>query len=75
MLANFVTKKDVLSAEILWTLQTISAHHSCKSNEKVWGIFQAVFPDSAIASNFVCGEMKTAYIFARLSWQNTLKNY
>ena len=25
-LANFVAKNDVLSAEILWTLQTISAH-------------------------------------------------
>ena len=42
-LANFVAKNDVLSAEILWTLQTISAHYSYKSNEKVGKIFQAMF--------------------------------
>ena len=61
-LANFVGKNDVLSAEILWTLQTISAHYSYKSNEKVGKIFQAMFPDSVIASKFACGEKKTAYL-------------
>lgn len=63
-LENFVTKNDVLSAEILWTLQTISAHYSYKSNEKVGKIFQVMFPDSAIASRFACGEKKTAYLCA-----------
>lgn len=61
-LANFVAKNDVLSAEILWTLQTISAHYSYKSNEKVGKIFQAMFPDSVIASKFSCGDKKTAYL-------------
>jgi len=60
-LANFVGKNDVLAAEILWTLQTISTHYSYKSNEKVGKICQAMFPDSAIASKFACGEKKTAY--------------
>ena len=55
-------KNDVLSAEILWTLQTISAHYSYKSNENVRKIFQAMFPDSVIASKFACGEKKTAYL-------------
>ena len=64
MLANFVAKNDVLSAEIVWTLQTISAHYSYKSNEKVGKIFQAMFPDSMIASKFACGEKKTAYLCA-----------
>ena len=74
-LANFVGKNDVLSAEILWTLQTISAHYSYKSNEKVGNIFQAMFPDSVIASKFACrGEKKTAYLCTP-AWQSTLKNY
>ena len=42
-LANFVGKNDTLSAEILWTLQTISAHYSYKSNEKVRKIFRLCF--------------------------------
>ena len=61
-MANFVGKNDVLSAEILWTLQMISAHYSYKSNKKVRKIFQAMFPDSVIASKFACGEKKTAYL-------------
>ena len=32
---TLLEKNDVLSAKILWTLQTISAHYSYKSNEKV----------------------------------------
>ena len=51
----------MLSAEILWTLQTISAHYSYKSNENVGKMFQAMFSDSVIASKFACGE-KTAYL-------------
>ena len=57
-----MAKNDVLSAEILWTLQTISAHYSYKSNEKVGKIFQAMFPDSVIASKFSCWEKKTAHL-------------
>ena len=30
--SNFVSKNDMLKAEILWTLHTITAHHSYKSN-------------------------------------------
>ena len=35
---------------------------SYKSNENVRKIFQAMFPDSVIASKFACGEKKTAYL-------------
>ena len=55
-------KNDVLSTEILWTLQTISNNYSYKSNENVGKIFQAMFPDSVITSKFACGEKKTAYL-------------
>ena len=54
----------MLAAEILWILQTTSAHYSYKSNEKVGKIFQAIFPDSAIASKFASSEKKTAYLCA-----------
>lgn len=63
-LANFVGKNHVLTAEILWTLQTKSAQYSYKSNKKVGKIFQAMFPDGAIASKFACSEEKTAYLCA-----------
>lgn len=49
----------MLPAEILWTLQTISAHYSYKSNEKVGKIFQAMF---VCLSKFACGEKNTAYL-------------
>ena len=44
--------------------KTISAHYSYKSNEKVGEIFQAMLPDSAIATKFACDEKKTAYLCA-----------
>ena len=59
---DFVRKNDVLRAEVLWTLHTVSAHYSYKSNENVGKVFQAMFPDSVIASKFSCGEKKTAYL-------------
>ena len=49
---DFVRKNDVLRAEVLWTLHTVSAHYSYKSNENVKQVFQAMFPDSVIASKF-----------------------
>jgi hypothetical protein len=56
-----VVKNDVLDAEILWTLKTVRNHASYKSNENIEKIFKRMFPDSAIASKFTCGERKTAY--------------
>ena len=51
---------DVLKAEIIWTLHTIAAHTSSKSSEEVGKFLQAMFPDSAIAEKFTCGEKKTS---------------
>ena len=52
----------MLKAEIIWTLHTITAHTSFKSNEEVGKILQAMFPDSATAAKFTCGEKKTSYM-------------
>ena len=61
-ISTYVNKDDVLKAEILWTLQSVTAHNSYKSNENVGKVLQAMFPDSAIAAKFTCGEKKTAYM-------------
>ena len=59
---NLVNRNQaIMKAEILWTLKTVTSHCSYKSNENINDIFQAMFPDSAIAKGFRCGERKTAY--------------
>ena len=60
-LEKFVSKTDVLKAEVKWTIQTAVNHNSYKSNETVGPLFKAMFPDSKIAEKFTCGERKTAY--------------
>ena len=59
---NLVNRNQaIMKAELLWTLKTVTSHCSCKSNENINDIFQAMFPDSAIAKGFCCGEHKMAY--------------
>ena len=58
-LEKFVSKTDVLKAEVMWTIQTVVNHNSYKSNETVGPLFKAMFPDSKIAEKFICGERKT----------------
>ena len=59
---KYVTKNQVLKAEILWTLKTVTSHCSYKSNENVSDVFRSMFPDSEIAKRFTCGERKTSYL-------------
>lgn len=59
---EFVTKEEVLKAEILWALNIIECHHSYKSCEGIGGLFCKMFPDSSIAAQFMCGEKKSAYL-------------
>ena len=54
--------RDVLRAEILWCLNTVTKHHSFKSSERSADLFQAMFPDSGIAAKFACGERKCNYL-------------
>ncbi|CAM1297534.1 Uncharacterised protein g1835 [Pycnogonum litorale] len=53
---------ELLKAEILWTLYSVTAHHSYRSNAIVGKLFASMFPDSDIASKFSCGEKKSAYL-------------
>ena len=53
---------DRLKAELLWTLQTVAKHQSYHSNDDIGALFTLMFPDSATAQGFSCGENKTAYL-------------
>ena len=57
-----VTRDETLKAEILWALKATMSHYSYKSCEGTSKLFQAMFPDSRIASQFSCGEKKCAYL-------------
>ena len=57
-----VTRDETLTAEIMWALKVIMSHYSYKPCEGTSKLFQAMFPDSRIASQFSCGEKKCAYL-------------
>ena len=61
-MSNFVTNDEVLSAEIIWTVKTVVSHYSCSSSANTNTLFQKMFPDSAIARKFSCGETKCSYL-------------
>lgn len=61
-LSSYVSKNDVLDAEIKWSLKTVNNHYSFNSCEGVSSLFKDMFPDSNIAKQFTCGPTKCAYI-------------
>ena len=61
-LDQFVTKNDVLKAEVLWVLKVVTSHFSYKSCEGMNELFLKMFPDSNVAKQFACGESKCARI-------------
>ena len=62
VMAKSVTRDETLKAEMLWALKAIMSHYSYKSCEGTSKLFQAMFPDSRIVSQFSCGEKKCAYL-------------
>ena len=59
---DFVTKDEVLKAEILWALHVIESHQSYRSCQGIGTLFHRMFPDSGIASQFQCAEKKASYL-------------
>ncbi|XP_062374792.1 uncharacterized protein LOC134062699 [Sardina pilchardus] len=53
---------DTMKAEVLWALNTVVKHQSCRSNDGIGELFQMMFPDSTIGKTFQCGRDKTSYI-------------
>ena len=51
----------MLKAEKLLTLKLITSPYSFNSSKDTSQLFSAMFPDSQIARQFVCGERKAAY--------------
>ncbi|KAI0212050.1 Nucleoporin NUP35 [Lamellibrachia satsuma] len=61
-ITSHVTTHDHWRAEVLWTMKVVSSHYSYVSCMETDRLFQLMFPDSAIAKSFSCGEKKIAYI-------------
>ena len=61
-IASHVTTDDHWRAEVLWAMKVVSSHYSYVSCMETDRLFQLMFPDSAIAKSFSCGEKKSAYI-------------
>lgn len=61
-ISSYLTPDSVLKAEILWTFKLIDSHYSYNSSNHMSDLFQAMFPDSEIASRFACGEHKARYL-------------
>ena len=61
-LTEYFISEGTLSAEVLWTLNTVNHHHSFNSNADASKLFHRMFPDSTIAQAFGCGERKTSYM-------------
>ena len=62
LITEHITTENTLSAEVLWTLNTVNKHHSFNSNADTSNLFRRMFPDSRIAQSFGCGERKTSYM-------------
>lgn len=56
-----VIRDEKLKAEIVWALKAIMSHYSYKSCEGTSKLFQAMFPDNRIASQFSCGGKKQTW--------------
>ena len=61
-LDHHVSRNDVLTAEVYWTLYAMEKHHSFKSFDSLGDIFQKMFPGCEAARKFSCGETKARYL-------------
>ena len=50
--------EGVVKAEILWAIKSVMSHFSFRASGDIRGLFQNMFPDSAIAMDFACGKTK-----------------
>ena len=69
------------TAEVMWALKVANSHYSFKSYEDASLLFQRMFPDSQIATQFACGESKCSFLcsfglaphFRSLTLSNVMK--
>ena len=61
-IASHVTTNEHWRAEVLWAMKVVSSHYSYVSCTDSDHLFQLMFPDSAIAKSFHCGEKKQCFM-------------
>ena len=61
-IADYVSRDDTLRAEVLWALKINTSHFSYSSSDDIAMLLRTMFPDSAIAAKFTCGERKSNYV-------------
>ena len=62
LLKAYVTGESVMKAEVLWVMKSVQSHFSFRASAEVGGLFQNMFPDSAIAKKFACSKTKVNYL-------------
>lgn len=61
-ISGFVKNQNVLKAETLWILNSVTSHWSCKSAGDSIHVLKLMFPDNEIARRMSCAETKCAYV-------------
>ena len=59
---SYVTRTDVLKAEILWTLKVVKSHYSFNSCADIQQVLSLMFPSCEAIKQFSCGERKCSYL-------------
>ena len=61
MTDHLLLSANSLNAEILWALKVVLSHFSFRSCAELSELFQVMFSDSEIASEFILGKTKCSY--------------
>ena len=62
LLQTYLKGESVLKAEVLWAMKSVLSHFSFRASADIGGVFQNMFPDSAIAKKFACRKTKVNYL-------------
>ena len=62
LLKAYATGESVMRAEVLWAMKSVLSHFSFRASSDVGGLFQNMFPDSAIGKMFACSKTKVNYL-------------
>ncbi len=58
----FITKNDLLTAELWWCLKLVDSNVSCQSSVNIGFVLRQMFPNSYIAKQFTCTQTKAMYL-------------
>ena len=72
-LEKCLSNSDIMKAEIIWSLHSVSSGFSFRCNDKLADILYAMFPDSAIDSAFRMNRTKSEYVVNHRLAQGTVE--